>query len=59
MIYSKTCILKNKFYMQKKNDKKRACSFVKTKTKTLWQACSDLCVLRQNVYLSNNLASFF
>lgn len=32
---------------------------IKTQKKTLWQACSDLCVLRQNVYLSNNLASFF
>lgn len=61
MIYSKTCILQKQILHAKKIDKKRACSFVKqkTKTKTLWHACSDLCVLRQNVYLSNNLASFF
>lgn len=52
--------IKKQILHAKKTDKKRACSFVKkTKKKTLWHACSDLCVLRQNVYLSNNLASCF
>lgn len=41
--------IKKQILHAKKIDKKRACSFVKTKTKTLWQACSDLCVLRQNL----------